>query len=262
MQLYSQVSGNGRDLVLLTGLAASTRYWNHLHEQLISAGFRVIRLDLLGFGRSPRLRSKGDGAYTMDTHMASIVDTLKQLEVHEAVIVGHSMSCSLALRIAATHPELCSHALLFCPPLYASLESADNFAYSSGNMPRWILDGIYARMICRLICSNKALAIPIYRRVATTVPMEVREDARLHDWKSYRESFDNVILHYRAEADLARSKTPTTLVYGLADKSVDVPYLEALAQNHSHVRTIPVANGTHQIPNQFPELVIKIITAA
>jgi pimeloyl-ACP methyl ester carboxylesterase len=261
MKLYSQVSGQGKDLVLLTGLAGSTRYWNHIHAQLLEAGFRVIRLDMLGFGHSPRIRSK-KGHYTVNTHVESIVETLHELGVHDATVVGYSVSCSAVLRLAAMYPELCGRALLFCPPIYSSFAAADGLAYQTGNLPRWILDSIYARIICKLVCNNKALALPVYRRLATTVPMEVREDARLHNWKSYRESFDHLMLHYRPEIDLAASAVPTLMVYGTADKSVEAHYLESLAQAYPQLRTQVVADGHHQIPNESPGLTVKIITSA
>ena len=260
MKLYSQVSGEGKDLVLLTGLAGSTRYWNHIHDQLLQAGFRVIRLDMLGFGRSPRISSK-EGSYTLTTHVESIVETLQQLRVHDATIVGYSVSCSAVLRIAALKPELCARAVLFCPPVYSSYEAADGLAYLTGDLPRWILDSIYARIICKLVCNNKAIALPIYRRIATTVPMEVREDARLHNWKSYRESFDNLMLHYRSESDLSASAVPTLMVYGTVDKSVEANYLESLTKLYPQVRTLMVAGGHHQIPNESPDLTVRIITS-
>lgn len=262
MKLYSQVDGNGRDLVLLTGLAGSTQYWNHVHDQFLEAGFRVTRLDLLGFGRSPRLRAKGQGSYTVSAHVDSIVETLQELNVKGATIVGYSMSCSLVLRLAAGHPKLCSKAVLICPPLYSSFSAANGLAYQTGDIPRWVLDSIYARIICRLVCSNKALALPIYRRIATNVPMAVREDARLHNWKSYRESFDHLMLHYRAEADLAASTTPSIIAYGTADKSVETTYLKSLAQKYSQLKIYEIAGGHHQLPNESPEVIVRLITNA
>jgi pimeloyl-ACP methyl ester carboxylesterase len=262
MKLYSQVSGNGRDLVLLTGLAGSTQYWNHVHDQFLEAGYRVIRLDLLGFGHSPRLRAKGQGNYTITAHVDAIVETLRGLNVQSATVVGYSMSCSLVLHLAARYPELCARAVLLCPPIYSSFKVANGLAYQTGDIPRWVLDSIYARIICRLVCNNKALAIPIYRRIATNVPMAVREDARLHNWKSYRESFDHLMLHYRAEADLAASTTPTHVVYGTADKSVEATYLKALAKDYSQIKMHEIVGGHHQLPNQSPDVIVALIAKA
>jgi pimeloyl-ACP methyl ester carboxylesterase len=257
MKLHSLISGSGKDLVLLTGLAGSTRYWDHMMPAFEAAGYRVIRLDLLGFAKSPRPRTI---TYDLDTHLAALEETLAEIDITNAVIVGYSVSCSLVLALTARHPEWFSRAVLICPAFYGSFKVADARAYRTGDLPRWILDSNYARIICRVVCENPLLAIPAYRLLARSVPAAVRNDARKHHWQSYRQTFDNLILHFKPQPLVAVMTVPSLVIYGDKDASADDVYLRSLPQANPVFKIKLVIGAHHQVPNQFPDVIARLIT--
>src|SRR5262249_33648313 len=61
----------------------------------------LLAPDMRGRGRSANL----PGPYGMAVHVADLIAVLDNAGVERAVVVGHSMGCSVAARFAADHPE-------------------------------------------------------------------------------------------------------------------------------------------------------------
>ena len=89
-------------VVLIHGLGSSTAAWDAVTPAL-ARSHRVIRIDLLGHGRSAK--PGGDRYSTLD--QARIVgDVLAELGVRRAVVVGHSTGGYVAVALAEQHPSL------------------------------------------------------------------------------------------------------------------------------------------------------------
>lgn len=89
--------GQGRPLVFLHGLAACSASWRAV-AAILSAGYRCISLDLMGFGRSDR---PVDESYTLERQAELLRRFLVELALEDAVLIGHSYGggvCLLALR--------------------------------------------------------------------------------------------------------------------------------------------------------------------
>ena len=67
------------------------------------AGFRLIRLDILGHGKSDKPESVS--SYHMPAVAADIIDLLDQLNVPRVHLLGYSMGGRLALCLALHYPE-------------------------------------------------------------------------------------------------------------------------------------------------------------
>jgi pimeloyl-ACP methyl ester carboxylesterase len=89
-------------LVLIHGLAGSTRWWDPL-VPMLATSHRVIRIDLLGHGRSAK---PADGSYTMPEQGARVGAALDRLGVRHAIVVGHSTGGAVATALAEQRPEL------------------------------------------------------------------------------------------------------------------------------------------------------------
>lgn len=93
--------GNGRTVVLLHGASYSGWYWADTIEALSEAGFRVIAVDRLGWGRS----SKPIIPYSASLHASNIKAILDKLGIESVDIVGHSMGGRLASHFAHIYPD-------------------------------------------------------------------------------------------------------------------------------------------------------------
>ncbi|MFE6667416.1 alpha/beta fold hydrolase [Streptomyces sp. NPDC057697] len=89
-------------LLLIHGSASSTRSWNAL-VPLLTGAHRVIRLDLLGHGRSAK---PADGGYSVPDQARRAGAALDLLGVEHAVVVGHSSGGVVATSLAEQRPGL------------------------------------------------------------------------------------------------------------------------------------------------------------
>lgn len=89
-------------LLLVHGTASSARSWDLL-VPLLTGAYRVIRVDLLGHGRSAKPE---DADYEVPAHARRVGEVLDRLGLAEAVVVGHSTGGMVATSLAEQRPGL------------------------------------------------------------------------------------------------------------------------------------------------------------
>lgn len=100
-------AGKGEAIVLIHGLAGSSRTWKDVMPEL-ARRYDVIAPDLLGHGQS----AKPLGDYSLGAHASGLRDLLAMLDVPQASIVGHSLGGGVAMQLAYQHPERCDRLVL------------------------------------------------------------------------------------------------------------------------------------------------------
>jgi 3-oxoadipate enol-lactonase len=103
--------GEGPPIVMLHGLGGTSNSFQAMMPSL--AGFRVVRPDLPGAGRSPTPRQK----ITIEFLLEALDNATAHLGVGRAHIAGHSFGTLIAQHIAARHPERVASLTLFGPIL-------------------------------------------------------------------------------------------------------------------------------------------------
>lgn len=86
-------------VVLIHGAGSHHLCWPAGLRRL--AGWHVLAVDLPGHGRS-----QGVGAQTIEAYAAQVRQFLDDLEIHRAILVGHSMGGAIALQMALDYPTL------------------------------------------------------------------------------------------------------------------------------------------------------------
>ena len=97
-ELYAVADGDGPPIVLLHAGVVDSRVWEPFVPLLTSAGYRAIRYDARGFGRS----------MTEDVEFRRVDDLLAVLDAfgaERAALVGNSQGGQIALDLAVTHPD-------------------------------------------------------------------------------------------------------------------------------------------------------------
>lgn len=89
-------------LLLVHGTASSARSWDLL-APLLTGAHRVVRVDLLGHGRSAK---PDDADYEVPAHARRVGEVMDRLGVGEAVVVGHSTGGMVATSLAEQRPGL------------------------------------------------------------------------------------------------------------------------------------------------------------
>lgn len=87
--IYVVENGNELDppIVLSHGVTLSVRTWFHQLEELPKEGFRTIAFDHRGHGQSVL----GEEGHSLDNLGRDLKTVLERLDLHDAVLVGHSM---------------------------------------------------------------------------------------------------------------------------------------------------------------------------
>ena len=94
--LHRDETGSGPPLVMVHGAWADGRHWSRLADEL-AGGFRVVRYDRRGHGRS------GGRHVTIDDDVKDLLELLAALDT-PADVVGGSLGGTIALRAALASP--------------------------------------------------------------------------------------------------------------------------------------------------------------
>lgn len=101
--------GVGPPVVALHGLPGSSRDYRWLGAA-VEGDVRFIRLELPGFGASPRGRSVGRGAL-----VEAVIRALDALKLERVVLVSHSFSSGVVVSVAAEAPSRVAGLALLAP---------------------------------------------------------------------------------------------------------------------------------------------------
>ena len=101
VRLHYQEKGTGTALVLIHGNNSSAYTWKDVFDAL-AAEFRVVALDMKGFGFSGK---PAGGDYRAEAQAALVVGLMDGLKIGRAVLVGSSLGGGVALAAAIDYPE-------------------------------------------------------------------------------------------------------------------------------------------------------------
>lgn len=104
-RLYDR--GTGDAAVVLHGWGGRIESMAPVLNGLTST-FRVVALDLPGFGESP----VPEGVWGTPDYAAFVQEALGDLGIDRAHFVGHSFGAKISLYLASTHPDLVGHLVL------------------------------------------------------------------------------------------------------------------------------------------------------
>ena len=100
---YRNWAPEGRQILMLHGLASNARIWDLL-APILAKNFSVIAVDQRGHGKS----DKPDTGYDFDTVTNDVVGFINALKLKHPIVVGHSWGGSVALCLATQRPDLIS----------------------------------------------------------------------------------------------------------------------------------------------------------
>jgi pimeloyl-ACP methyl ester carboxylesterase len=135
--VFSKEEGTGEVILLIHGFPFHQGIWDD-YSPLLSDDFRVIKIDLPGFGKSPGLTEP----FTLKHVADSLLDFMVQKDLHGVHVVGHSLGGYVALAMVKTNPSLFASLTLFHSTAYAdtlekkeSRAKAIEFVKKNGSLP-------------------------------------------------------------------------------------------------------------------------------
>jgi non-heme chloroperoxidase len=134
IEIHYEDHGTGQPVVLIHGYPLSGRGWDKQVPALLDAGYRVITYDRRGFGQS----SQPVTGYDYDTFAADLNTLLEQLDLRDAVLVGHSMGTGEVTRYLSRYGSArVAKGVLVAPIPPFLLQTADN----PDGVPQSLFDG-------------------------------------------------------------------------------------------------------------------------
>jgi len=231
---------DGRPLVFLHGVTLSSRIW---HYQLRDLGedFRVLALDQRGHGQS----IAGTDGYGLAKLARDVVTVLEKLDLHNAVLVGHSMGGFAIMEFCISHQDVLAERV-------AGIVLMNTSADVIGPRPPWT-----AGLAKRFVAASGRLPRP-----AQPLPAAVYLGSR------YTFGLDPSPTHVRFIGDIGAALPPEIFapsVVGFLDmdlrpglRSVRVP---ALVLAGSHDRLTPV-RAAREIVANLPDAELVVLEGA
>ena len=112
LHVHEWGDGSGPPLVCLHGVTAHGERYRRLATERWARRFHVVAPDLRGHGRSGY-----EPPWSLETHVADLVETVDALGIGEADWVGHSFGGRLLLELASAHPERIRRIVLLDPAI-------------------------------------------------------------------------------------------------------------------------------------------------
>ncbi len=259
--LYCEEFGHGgAPLLLLHGLGGGVSTWREV-AKILAPDHRVLIVDLLGFGRSPR----PDIGYTVDDHLNALGNLLEEngLASETINIAGHSMGAVLAVELAAKRPEKVGGVALVSLSYFQSPAEVQDMAARLGPLARLAVSGHWAaRILCGVMCAQRPLLIFLAPLLIQGVPASVARDALRHNYNSFSRSLQNVVVNHRADpAFQVLANRPVTFLHGEGDRVVPLDNVRSLVQRFPGWR-LEVLEGGHLLPVEHPEEIAKLLNTA
>lgn len=231
--------GAGPAVVLLhAGIADRTMWAEHLRP-IAAAGYRVVAMDLPGFGEAPPAQE--------DAPWSDVVQTMGALGIDRAVLVGNSFGGAVALRVAVVAPErVAAIALVSAPPpdLEPSMELQAAWEAEGSAMERGDIDA--------------AIGAVLDAWIRVDVPTAVRERVAAMQRRAFEvqaaagavtEAKDPIEEDPDALSSLA---IPALVAVGELDMPDFRSGAATLAQS-LHARHVVIAESGHLAPLEQPE---------
>ncbi|WP_083934336.1 alpha/beta fold hydrolase [Nocardiopsis baichengensis] len=266
-RLHVRSGGDGGSrVVYLHGLGGSSTDWTDLMGGL-AEGHHGEAPDLPGFGLSP---PPDDGDYSVDAHAAAAAALIRAGD-HPVHLVGNSLGGSVAVRLAADHPELVRTLTLISPALPDLRPRLVPYQMVGALVPV-LGPAVYTRIQSRpaevrvqdmLDATYFDPASAPAQRVMEALEAERERENHEHAVESVLESLRGLVAEYlrRGPRALWRQAAgvdvPTLLVYATGDRFIDPRVARRAARVFPRNRLVLLKETGHVAMMERPEAVAR-----
>jgi non-heme chloroperoxidase len=246
-ELFYKDWGSGQPIVFSHGWPLSADAWDSQMLFLGQHGYRVIAHDRRSHGRSGQTWDGNE----MDTYADDLATLFEQLDLHDAIMVGHSTGGGEVARYLGRHgSKRVAKAVLMSavPPIMIKSDA------NPGGLPMSVFDEIRAGVAGDRSQYYKDLTLPFfgYNRPGATISEGVRESFWLQSMLGgVKGQYDCVKAFSETDfnEDLKKIQIPTLVMHGDDDQIVPFPDAGALTAKIVKNATLKVYPGyPHGMP--------------
>ncbi|BCL38433.1 alpha/beta fold hydrolase [Nostoc sp. MS1] len=253
IDLFYDIKGNGKPLVLISGLLCDHSYWSLIMPSLTSQ-YQVIRLDNRGMGRS----SAPDSPYTIRQMADDVAALLDHIGIDRVHIGGHSMGGQIAQEFVLAYPQKAQSLLLL-----SSLAKGDGLFNSIiatwGDLLRHIDLRLYEQVVLPWIFTDAFYSIP--GMIDQLIEFAVHYPFAPKSHSIYHQS--RAILGCDTTNRLQNILCPTLVLVGKQDILTPVKFSQQLAQTIPHAELMVLDHGGHgfliESPNAVAAAMLKFL---
>jgi non-heme chloroperoxidase len=252
IEIYYEDHGSGQPVVLIHGYPLDGTSWEQQERVLLPAGYRVIRYDRRGFGRS----SQPTVGYDYDTLTADLKALLDHLGLDDVILVGFSMGTGEVTRYLGSYGSgRVRKAVLFgaIPPFL--LKTDDN----PEGVDRQVFEGIKSAIVADRYAYFKDFLDNFYNvdkfggsRISEQAwQASFNVAAACSPYASYV-CVDSWLTDFRG--DLPKIDVPMLVVHGTEDRILPFPSTaERLPGMVANLQLVRVEGGPHNVGWTHPD---------
>lgn len=249
---------NAPPVLMIHGYSASTFTWSNAAPKLANKGFRVLVVDLIGFGFSEKPFWYD---YTIDGQARMISHLMYRLEIGQATIVGSSYGGAVAAVLALDYPEQVSKLVL--------VSAVSNDGIKNSPLTTLATTPFIGDVMAPFLVSSKTYIKIRLRNSLNATNYHLIDDNRLNSIMRPLVSADShnaliaTLKNWRAnriERDAHQIKHPTLLIWGENDKIVPLRNGEKLHNEIEDSRLVIFKNCGHVPHEEFTDDFVNIVS--
>lgn len=247
----------GPTVLLVHGYIESVEFWAPVVRRLVDAGLDVVVVDQRGHGCSER----GTATFDTDTLAGDVRAWVEGLDLHDTVLVGHSMGGVSAMAFSATHPEVAA-ARLRSQVLVATLA----FPEPLFGLPDVEVDPRRVVGLLERLMGVETLALLFVSRVFGTRPtraaLEATRQGIIRTDRQTRIDAMAMLRDFDLRPVLPSIELPTTVVAGSHDQLTPLAGNELIAELIPGARLEVLPGMGHMLMFEAPDAVTDAIVQA
>jgi len=226
--------------VLIHGIGNTLHSWDEVAAQM-PHNVRIIGIDLLGFGDSPK---PSWVVYDAKAQARSVGATLLKLGLSQRpIIVGHSLGALVSVEIAKRYTLLPRRLVLCSPPFYrpkidgkliGSPDDMLRLLYTTAKKHPEQLERL-SPFAVKMGLANKALNV-----TGDTI-------------SSYIAALESSIINQTSLQDVAKLKLPIDIFYGIFDPVVIKKHITDLDKKHENITAYRLPVG-HEVTGSYVKM--------
>lgn len=255
-EIYVIEAGSGPPILLSHGVTLSVRVWAKQLHSLAAAGFRVIAYDHRGHGDS----HLGPAGHGLDQIAADLRSIIEAMDLHDVVVVGHSMGGIATQLLCLDHPEVARERVAGIVLLSTLARSPFAANPRLGQIATWMADrlpdgagALRARDLGLVIARLGFGRSPSPGQVEATRQMILATDART------RREATSALAGLDVTARLESIDRPTLVIGGTADLITPLAESRRIARRIPGARLEVLEGGGHMLMFEQPEKIDRLI---
>jgi pimeloyl-ACP methyl ester carboxylesterase len=255
-----------RDVVLIPGYAVPMTVWDRTTDALVHAGFRVLRFDLYGRGRSarPLVVDRRRIDYTPELFADQVHELAGKLKISRPFhVIASSMGGPVAAMLAARHPNPFDRVILVSPAGLAHDFPAVTTVLKTPWFGEWYFRRQFRDIMLEHLRDNLLLDPRAYPDMLREYQQQLTVPGSAQAMLS---TFHHTLLRDASEEfrALGRLRRPTLVLWGEADKVVALDrVMKTLVEAMTQLELWTIHRAAHlpqlERPQVFNDLAIRFL---